>query len=993
MNGTREGAIRPVAGCRTVRIGEWCLRPAEGLLVRDGEEIRLRPRSADVLALLADRPGEAVSKEELFAGVWQGVAVEDGALAHCISEIRKALGDSSRSPRYIETLPKRGYRLVAAVDRDVAAPPVLAPPVAGRPGPRLRRHALFAAALVAVPLLAWLGAAAFGRWRAPVPPPPVDDRPKVAVLGLSNLSGEPGSAWLATALDEMLTTELAVDPGLRTVATEAVARTKRDLSIADADLPRAETRRRIRTGLGVDYIVVGSYLASTDGEDGPLRIDLRLQDGRTGEIVAAVVESGTVSELPDLVSLAGRRLRGSLGRGGFESAGGLGPEPEPAGRLAAGPAATRIYYRGLDLLRRFEAAGALELLERAAGKAPNSPRIQLALAEARAILGFQTLATAAADRALAHSAGLPRETRLWVEARCHALAARWPEAIERLAALRLLDPGNVDYGLELARAQLASGRTRDAQATLAALREGVDTEGREPRIELLAAEAAEAAGDHAGSLAGARRTEGLAREPPAPLLRGRALLLAAKALHALGRVTEAEAVLAEAREGFAAAGDRESEAAAGTTLAAWLWNRGAFDDSATSARAALARYRQIGNRAGEADAQRRLAMTVWRGGDAVEGERMLREAVATFREIGNRGGEADALMNWAVAAASFGGSSTYGGDEPPCVLFDQALALYRAVGNLDRVGAAVSNLGRCALIAGDVPTATSALEEAAAIDRDLEIPEGLALALFNLAYARSLAGDLGGATAAFDEAAWFFRRLDNPNMLGATLVGLGGIRTLAGDLDAAETALGEAVRLRRELGDPLRTADCLSALARLRLLQGQTAEAERLAREALTLADTAPHFYGNEARMELAYVLLETGRPTSARTVLAEVPHLADAETPVNVREVAGRITLARVLGATGEADRGRSLLVDVLAFTGEKGMVRLRLEAELAQLELDRRTGPTEPVRRRLAAFAERSRRRGLVTFARRADELAAPRSAAGAGEPDPSPRFWYRV
>jgi DNA-binding winged helix-turn-helix (wHTH) protein len=95
-----------------IRFGQYRLDPVQGL-TRGQREVRLTPRSLAVLVLLAGQPGRVVSKEELFATVWQDVAVTDAALASCIQEIRRALGDESRHPRFIETLHRRGYRFVA----------------------------------------------------------------------------------------------------------------------------------------------------------------------------------------------------------------------------------------------------------------------------------------------------------------------------------------------------------------------------------------------------------------------------------------------------------------------------------------------------------------------------------------------------------------------------------------------------------------------------------------------------------------------------------------------------------------------------------------------------------------------------------------------------------------------------------------------------------------------------------------------------------------
>ena len=83
-----------------------------GQLWRDGSEVKLAPRAAAVLALLAERAQELVTKQDLLARVWGGMAVGDDALTSCIQELRGVLGDDARHPHYIETRHRRGYRLM-----------------------------------------------------------------------------------------------------------------------------------------------------------------------------------------------------------------------------------------------------------------------------------------------------------------------------------------------------------------------------------------------------------------------------------------------------------------------------------------------------------------------------------------------------------------------------------------------------------------------------------------------------------------------------------------------------------------------------------------------------------------------------------------------------------------------------------------------------------------------------------------------------------------
>ena len=96
-------------------VGEWCVRPAECRLSRDGRTVAVRPRVMELLVYLARSPGQVISKDTLLNEVWGTDAVSESALTRTVTELRQALADSAESPRILETIPKRGYRLIAAV--------------------------------------------------------------------------------------------------------------------------------------------------------------------------------------------------------------------------------------------------------------------------------------------------------------------------------------------------------------------------------------------------------------------------------------------------------------------------------------------------------------------------------------------------------------------------------------------------------------------------------------------------------------------------------------------------------------------------------------------------------------------------------------------------------------------------------------------------------------------------------------------------------------
>lgn len=106
------------------RVGAWAIVPLAGEMICQDEVVHLEPMVMDVLAALAERPFEVVSRAELLDRVWgQRSQVGDDCLTRAVSMLRKALDDSPRNPRYVQTLHKRGYRLIAPVELDVPIQP------------------------------------------------------------------------------------------------------------------------------------------------------------------------------------------------------------------------------------------------------------------------------------------------------------------------------------------------------------------------------------------------------------------------------------------------------------------------------------------------------------------------------------------------------------------------------------------------------------------------------------------------------------------------------------------------------------------------------------------------------------------------------------------------------------------------------------------------------------------------------------------------------
>lgn len=137
------------------RVGdEWLVQPRLNRLSGKGRVVQLQPKIMAVLCALAERPGEVVTRERLFETVWKDTHVTEHVLARSISELRRAFGDTPKSPRVIETIPKVGYRLIAPVSKNpdaragAARPADREPPEnTGRPGVKSSRFWLGAGAL------------------------------------------------------------------------------------------------------------------------------------------------------------------------------------------------------------------------------------------------------------------------------------------------------------------------------------------------------------------------------------------------------------------------------------------------------------------------------------------------------------------------------------------------------------------------------------------------------------------------------------------------------------------------------------------------------------------------------------------------------------------------------------------------------------------------------------------------------------------------------
>lgn len=241
---------------KTVSIGEFCFDTSERTLARNGESVPLPPKAAELLALLIEKHGQVVTRDELLATVWKDTFVEEGNINYTVSLLRKALAKDM-----IQTVPRRGYKLITTISPD--QPPN--GPVLSALSPRLR---IFAAAAVLVIFGLGIGVVFYLRNSSTAASPAQRDLATLAVLRLKNLTEDAADDSVILGLTDSLITRLA---GLRRFkvrpfsAVEQYAKGKRDAIALGSELK-------------CDAVIAGTYQRTGDR----MRVNLRLIDVRDG---------------------------------------------------------------------------------------------------------------------------------------------------------------------------------------------------------------------------------------------------------------------------------------------------------------------------------------------------------------------------------------------------------------------------------------------------------------------------------------------------------------------------------------------------------------------------------------------------------------------------------------------------------------------------------------------------------------------------------------
>jgi tetratricopeptide (TPR) repeat protein len=755
-------------------------------------------------------------------------------------------------------------------------------------------------------------------------------RRSVAVLPLRSLSGSGESGSLSYAFAELLRAELAAASSFRLVPAAEVARASIEIARPDEFPLSRETLGRLESALGADLVLEGSFFDAPG--DGGIRVDTRLLDGSSGEVLAAFSESGADEQLSGIASMLGEHLRSFLGVPPLD-------EPRRAELAALCPpsvAALELHAMATWGPAALDPLKATELLGEAIRLEPSHAPSHAALADAWWNLGMRRDAQASAATAVELSVSLPRADRLWNEARLAVTSQEWERAIEIYHALFRYFPDDLLYGLALIEAQQAAGNVVDAGETIAELRRLPGAAGKDPRIDFAEAEIARRKADFGKMETLARDGVERARETGNRVLAARGELMRSRALRELGRHDEALQAAESAAAVFREIGDSGGEAEAVAMLGLIDFYRGRYGEAeATLEKAveALLSAGFVGRAARIANAAGGIPFSQGRLADA---EEMLRRASALAKEAGDDELDLACLVNMAQLREMTGRG-------------DEAVAL------AERIVSQSERRGRSAVLKGG--------------------------SLFALGRAELCRGRIDRAEKALQNAREIVTGSTSGRFEGYVFSAIAALELQVGDLDAAESAAVTSLEVRETLGDRALVAESQVLLGEVALARGDAKAAAEYARAGIEAVSDgiAPPMESTACEL-LARARLAQGDLVAAKRAIAGIDTTRQENPHIRITHARTRALIRAYEGDRADALR---LLEEAALEARRYGIVPERLAVELAAIRIRLVEDPTSAVTlRALSVLESEATRLGFGLVARdAAGMLGAPSSRLASG------------
>ena len=281
---------------RSFTVGAWTVEPDRDTISSNGTSIHLEPKVMEVLVRLAESPGETISKDGLIKSVWPDTFVGDDVLSRAIYELRKAFGDDTHEPHIVQTIPKRGYRLIAPVHGMEPA----APPAEAAPTKRVHRKLYVVAAF----LLVLIVAGAFYYFPRK---PALTEKDFILLADFSNTTGD---QVFDETLKQALATQLEQSPYLNIVPEQNVRETLKYMDRSQDEKLTESVAREVCQRENIKAMLTGS-IAPLGSQ---YVIALHAVNCGTGESLAReqITASAKEKVLP-AVSKASTGLRKKLG--------------------------------------------------------------------------------------------------------------------------------------------------------------------------------------------------------------------------------------------------------------------------------------------------------------------------------------------------------------------------------------------------------------------------------------------------------------------------------------------------------------------------------------------------------------------------------------------------------------------------------------------------------------------------------------------------------
>jgi TolB-like protein/DNA-binding winged helix-turn-helix (wHTH) protein/Tfp pilus assembly protein PilF len=446
-----------------IQIGEWTVTPALDTISRGTETHKLEPRTTRLLMFLANSAGEVVSVDRLLTEVWSGVVVGSASVYQAVSQLRKLLGDTDPDPTYIATVPRKGYRLIAAV-RPVetpslpgAAATVAASPDAAVPGlaagsPATRGRNLIPIALIGAALIALCIAGALIWKITTAARQAAASANSIVVLPFVDMTADKLDQSFCDGLTEELSNWLAQIPTLRVVArTSAFAFRGQSVDV-----------RKIGKALDTDHVLEGSMRRSGDH----MRVTVQLVDARNGYRLWSQDFDKPIGDMIQVQEDISRSVAGTLQvRLTADS------DRQFAARRIADPKAYQLYLLARHYSQQLPESidQAIDLYRQVLAADPNFAPAYTQLAYSLLNQGeirYLPIADVAAQVEPLIAAALRLDNRMSsayaARGALRATQSRTKEALDDLQHAIVLNPSDMGALAEIGRIRLAEGQPRDS---------------------------------------------------------------------------------------------------------------------------------------------------------------------------------------------------------------------------------------------------------------------------------------------------------------------------------------------------------------------------------------------------------------------------------------------------------------------------------------------------------------------------------------------------